>query len=61
MMFFTDIEKSAPKFKWKHRRPWITKNLWAERVIPDFKLYFRVIVIKKIMVLTKKQRERPMG
>jgi hypothetical protein len=21
MMFFTDIEKSAPKFKWKHRRP----------------------------------------
>jgi hypothetical protein len=54
MTFITETKKSALKFIWKHKRPQIGKAILSKRsnpvgiTIPNFKLCYRAIAIKKI-------------
>jgi hypothetical protein len=53
MSLITEIKKSTLTFMWKHKRPWIVKAILSKKnntggiTITDFKLYYRVIAIKK--------------
>ena len=52
--FFTDLEQIIKKFVWKHKKPQIVKTSLKKKnrargiMLPDFRLYYKAIVLKTV-------------
>ena len=67
LTFFTQLKnKSTSNFIWNQKRARIAKSIQSKKkkaggiILPDFKLYYKAIVIKNSTVLVSKQKYRLM-
>jgi hypothetical protein len=60
-LFFTELEKTVLNFAWNYKRPWVAKATLSKQKKPggipppDFKIYYKVIVIKTTQDWHKKE------
>ena len=61
MIFFIELEQQISQFVWKHERSWIAKVILRKKNgagginLPDFRLYYKVTVIKIVWSGSKRE------